>query len=247
MRRPWKELIAEIVERLPQRFELRDILKYEPQLGIAYPDNKHIGAKIRQTLQLLRDHGSIVFEGHGKYAKSATTVLYSPLIDFTLGAGFVARTQIARIVLETWAEYNLFCLACESDRLIRLGANTPVADFECGVCASRYQLKGKDGRVGAVIPGAAYVPMIDAIRADRCPTYILLEYDRRFSTVVFGSAIRGSSITEDRIVRRKPLKSTAKRAGWIGCNLRIEGLPRVAVVEPHIVEPSRARSEWASG
>lgn len=244
MRRPWKDLIAEIIEQLPQHFELRDLLKYESRLSIAYPDNKHIGAKIRQTLQILRDRGSIIFEGHGRYAKLIAEPRFSPLIDFSAGAEFVSRAQEARIVLETWAEYNLFCLDCDSDRLIRLSANTPVADFECGICSSRYQLKGKDGRFGSTISGAAYGPTMDAVRAKTCPHYILLEYDRRFSTIVFGSAIRGHLITEDRIIKRRPLASTAKRAGWVGCNLQVEGLQRVAVVQPQVVNPSLAREEW---
>jgi type II restriction enzyme len=153
---------------------------------------------------------------------------------------------VARLVLETWAEFNLFCLACESDSLVRLGPNTPVADFECANYAARYQVKGKDGRFGSVIPGAGYGPMIAAVRAAVCPDYVLIEYDRRFATVVFGMAIRGSSITEDRVIARAPLKSTAKRAGWIGCNVRIDDLPTVAVVEPHVVDRMKVRKEWSA-
>lgn len=244
MRKSWKELIAEIVEQLPREFELRDVLRFEPELARHYPDNKHIGAKIRQTLQILRDQGSITFEGPGRYRKALARSRFSPLIDFAAATAFDSRAQVARIVLETWAEYNLFCLSCDSDSLVRLSANTPVADFECAKCSEQYQVKGKDGRFGPTITGAAYAPLLNAIRGGACPSYILIEYDRRYSTVVFGSAIRGSLITADRVLRRTPLAVTAKRAGWVGSNLHIAGLPQVALVEPQVVDPSAARAEW---
>jgi hypothetical protein len=244
LQKSWKELIAEIVERLPQHFDLGDLLKCEPELARAYPDNKHIGAKIRQTLQILRDRGAIAFEGRGKYSKTKALPRVSPLVNFTIASVFTSRAQIARVVLELWAEYNLFCLECESDSLTRLTHNTPVSDFECDACNARYQIKGKDGRFGPKIPGAAYEPTVRAIRANACPNYILLEYDRRYSTIVFGSAIRGTEITEDRIIEREALRPGTRRAGWVGCSILLAGLPRVAVIEPRVVDPARARAEW---
>lgn len=234
------------MDQLAPQFELRDVLKHKPQLEQLYPLNRNIDAKIRQTLQILRDRGVISFEGGGRYSKCNVAPRFSPLIDFSVGADFSSAAQIARLVLETWAEFNLYCLNCESDTLKRLSANTPVADFECPACESAYQIKGKDGRFGPVIPGAAYKPTIDAIRAGRCPHYVLLEYDRRFRTVVFGKAVLGTSITVDRIIARAPLKQHAKRAGWVGCNLVIGGLPTVSVVEPTVVDPATARLNWAA-
>jgi type II restriction enzyme len=188
-----------------------------------------------------------VFEGHGRYSKARTAKpRFSPLIDLSVSSGLTSGSQIARLVLETWAELNLFCLNCDCDALVRLAANTPVADFECGSCNTRYQVKGKDGRFGPTITGAAYAPLIEAVRSGRCPEYVLIEYDRRFSSVVFGLAVRGSSITEDRVVARAPLRAAARRAGWIGCNIRLEGLPRVSLVGPQFVDSSKVRMEWAA-
>lgn len=246
MQRSWKDLISEIVDSLPSKFELQDVLKHEAELARHYPNNRHIGAKIRQTLQVLRDQGTIAFEGSGNYSRLSPGPRFSPLIDFRVASSLRSRAQIARLVLETWAEFNLFCLSCDSDALVRLPASTPVADFQCGSCEARYQLKGKDGRFGAVIPGAAYGPTIEAIRRGDCPDYVLVEYDRRFATVVFGVALRGSLITESRVEQRTPLSPSAVRAGWIGCNLKIEGLPTVAIVRPEVVDPSTARAQWAA-
>jgi type II restriction enzyme len=137
-------------------------------------------------------------------------------------------------------------LNCERDELEKLPDNTPVADFECYFCKSRYQLKGKNGRLGKKIPGAAYQPTIDAIRAGAMPEYVLVEFDIRFATVVFVDALLGRLITEDRIEARKRLSVTARRAGWQGCNIVIEGLESVRIVAPAGLERADVRKKWRS-
>ena len=244
MQRSWKHLILELLDRLPRQFELRDVAKYKDELAQHYPNNKHIEAKIRQTLQVLRDQGVLRFDGSGRYTKLRVESRFSPIIDFTIAERFTSRSQVGRVVLETWAEFNLFCVNCESDELERLSASTPVADFTCAVCQARYQIKGKNGRFGATITGAAYQPLMDAIRSKACPEFVLLEYDVRFNSVVFALAVPGRTITEERILRRRELPSTARRAGWVGCNINVEGLPHVALVRPEVVDPADAREHW---
>ncbi|HEY3675302.1 MAG TPA: DpnI domain-containing protein [Candidatus Tumulicola sp.] len=101
---------------------------------------------------------------------------FSPLIDLSLAMQYVSMAQAARVVLETWASFNLYCVNCENDALDRLRDNTPVADFKCFVCERSYQLKGKNGRFGDQVRGAAYAPTIAAIRENRMPEYLLVEY-----------------------------------------------------------------------
>lgn len=48
-------------------FTLSDIYRFEGQLAIKHPQNKHVKAKIRQQLQILRDKGYLEFQGGGKY------------------------------------------------------------------------------------------------------------------------------------------------------------------------------------
>ena len=242
----WKEAIRGIVEGLPREFSLANVLVYHDKLQRQFPNNRFIDAKIRQSLQMLRDQGLLRFVRPGHYERQDIPPVFSPLVDFSVAATFVSSAQIARVALETWASFNLYCLDCASDALDRLPNNTPVADFKCFVCERTYQLKAKDGRFGLQIAGAAYRPTIDSIRHGQMPEHIFVEFDRRFNTVVFVDAIPGRLITEDRILPRKPLSENARRAGWQGCNIVTSGLPSVRMVAPAGIERSAVRGKWRS-
>jgi hypothetical protein len=242
----WKDAIQRIVSGLPREFRLADVLAYRDELQRLFPNNRFIDAKVRQSLQILRDRGTLQFLAPGHYRREDVAPEFSPLIDLSVAERYVSMAQAARVVLETWAAFNLYCVNCESDALDRLRDNTPVADFQCFVCERSYQLKGKNGRFGDQIAGAAYAPTLAAIRNRRMPEYILVEYDTRFKTVVFVDTVPGRSITEDRVIARKPLSATARRAGWQGCTIRIDGLPSVRQVAPAGVDRALVRSEWKS-
>jgi hypothetical protein len=48
-------------------FSLEDVYAFEEELRAAYPGNRHVRAKIRQKLQVLRDKGFLEFVGRGQY------------------------------------------------------------------------------------------------------------------------------------------------------------------------------------
>jgi hypothetical protein len=245
----WKTLVRDVIERLPRNFTLRDVLAQRDYFARHYPNNRFIDAKIRQSLQILRDQGFISFVRPGVYERTgATQPAFSPFFDPSVAQGFVSKAQIARVTVETWAEQNLYCLRCEADELAALPANTQVADLACSRCESRYQLKSKDGRFGGIITGAAYDPVIRALREGTLPDYVLVEYDTRFNIVVFASAVPGGRISERCIVPRKALSAGARRAGWRGCNIVIAELSpyRVSIVEPAGRDRKEVRTEWAA-
>lgn len=243
-RSTWKSLVHDVVSTLPRDFVLADVLKHRRDLERCFPGNRFVDAKIRQSLQILRDQGLLRFTQPGHYQRLDVVPIFSPLIDLSVASRFVSQAQAARLALETWASFNLYCLNCDRNDLEQLPDNTPVADFECFACESRYQLKGKNGRLGKQIPGAAYRPTVEAIRAGTLPDHVLVEFDTRFGTVVFVDAFPGRLITEERVLPRKPLSSTARRAGWQGCNIIVEGLGRVRIVEPAGLDRSHVRGKW---
>jgi hypothetical protein len=239
-------MVQEVVERQPRLFELSDILGFADELRAQYPANRFVDAKIRQSLQVLRDQGVLRFLGGGRYERLDAEPVFSPIFDPSLAEGYTNRAQIARVLIETWAEMNLYCLQCTRNALARLPPNTPVADFACPMCNATYQLKSKDGRFGNLLIGAAYEATLRAVREGAMPAHILVEFDRRRSTIVYADALPGALIAEERVIPRRPLSLKARRAGWQGCNIDVSGLPSVPVVQPAGTDRTEARRQWRS-
>ena len=66
----WTDDVWAIVQSLPRLFRLEDVYRHKRQLEAKHPDNRHIEAKIRQQLQLLRDERKIEFtDNRGSYRK----------------------------------------------------------------------------------------------------------------------------------------------------------------------------------
>jgi hypothetical protein len=252
LKRPvtWKTLVREVVEhRLPRIFSLRDIEAHRDYFAKHYPENRFIAAKIRQSVQVLRDQGFIRFLGSGRYERTGIAQpIFSPFFDPTVAEGFVSKSQIARVTIETWAELNLYCLNCSAEELGGLPAGTPIADLHCYECAMRYQVKSKNGRFGDKVTSSAYEPLVAAAKSGTMPDYVLVEYDPRLNVVVFASGLHGKHVSEERIVPRKSLSAKARRAGWRGCIIDLHGLDqfKVRIVEPAGIDRGSVRERWKS-
>lgn len=243
-RRTWKTMVYDVVEKQPRIFRLADVLERSDDLRAQYPSNRFVEAKIRQSLQVLRDQGVLRFLGAGRYERLDTEPAFSPIFDVSLANQYTNRAQIARVLIETWAEMNLYCLNCTRDALARLPPNTPVADFACPTCNATYQLKAKDGRFGRLVIGAAYDVTLRAARAHNMPAHILVEFDRRRSTIIYADALPGTLIDEARVIPRRALSEKARRAGWQGCNIDVSGLPMVPIVQPAGTDRTEVRRNW---
>lgn len=134
---------------------------------------------------------------------------------------YTSGTQIARVVTENWAEQNLYCPACASDRLSRTKNNLRAVDFVCPACRETYQLKSGRTLPRTRIVDSAFETMIAAVRSDTAPNLIYLHYT---PSVGVNNLLLVPSyfFTEDCIERRNPLGPHARRAGWIGCNIRVD-------------------------
>ena len=62
--------------------------------------------------------------------------------------------------------------------------------------------------------------MIQRITSETNPNFFFLTYDKNLTVNNF-LIIPKQFFTPDIIIKRKPLSETAKRAGWIGCNIDI--------------------------
>ncbi len=64
----WLLDIMPCIEKIGKNeFTLEDVYKFEDELSILHPENKHIKDKIRQQLQILRDKGYLDFVSRGYY------------------------------------------------------------------------------------------------------------------------------------------------------------------------------------
>lgn len=68
-KRAWTSDVLLCIEKLDKKiFDLNEVYYFEDYLSKLHPDNRHIKAKIRQQLQILRDRGLINFKSKGLYS-----------------------------------------------------------------------------------------------------------------------------------------------------------------------------------
>jgi type II restriction enzyme len=142
----------------------------------------------------------------------------------------------------------MYCPACACDRLSRSRANTPAIDFTCTHCGQLYQLKSSKTWNAKKIVDAGYDAMIRAIRTDRTPNLLVLNYSSDW-VVANMLLVPRMFFTESIVERRKPLSPQARRSGWVGCNILLREIPedgKITVVSDGRVAPTdRVRAEFA--
>lgn len=148
--------------------------------------------------------------------------------------------QRARVVSEAWGLDNLYCPNCQSSYLTATPRNTPAIDFICPGCNSPFQLKSKSAPIGDRINDAAYSAMMRAILEDRTPNLYALHYSRISWEVRNLILVPHFAFSVSAIEERKPLAATARRAGWVGCNIVLKNIPadaRISLVSNGIPAP----------
>ncbi len=91
--------------------------------------------------------------------------------------GYKSKSQIARVLTESWVKSNVYCPNCGQDYLNDFANNRPVADFFCNNCQEQFELKSKKGDSGKKIVDGAYQSMIERISSDNNPNFFFLNYD----------------------------------------------------------------------
>lgn len=144
--------------------------------------------------------------------------------------GYKSNCQRARIGTEAWGASHLFCPSCESPRLRQARPNTAAVDFTCPECDARFQLKSQSKAIRNKIVDAAFSEMRRAIIQDRTPNLFVLHYDLPTWAVRTALLIPHFAFALSAIERRKPLAPTARRAGWVGCNILLSAIPPAAQI-----------------
>lgn len=157
--------------------------------------------------------------------------------DLSVAEGYKSKSQIARVLTENWVGQNIYCPSCGNEILDEFPNNKPVADFFCRDCKSEYELKSKKDSTSLKIVDGAYSTMIDRINSDNNPHFFFLNYDSKKLSVKNFMVIPKHYFVDDIIERRKPLAPHARRAGWVGCNILLSGIPESGKI--HLVKNSQ--------
>lgn len=159
---------------------------------------------------------------------------------------YKSASQRARVGTESWGTSNFFCPACDSPRLEPSRQGTAAVDYFCPFCESPFQLKSQSKPIGSKIVDAAYSEMKRAILEDRTPNLYVLHYDLTRWAVQTVILIPHFAFALSAVERRKPLAASARRAGWVGCNIVLDKIPlhaRIPVIEEGNVRPKQAVRE----
>lgn len=144
--------------------------------------------------------------------------------DIRIAEIYKSTSQKIRVLTEDWVDKEVFCPACGTN-ISNYENNRPVADFYCPNCGEEYELKSKKDSIGKKIVDGAYRTMIERLNSSDNPNFFFLNYDPIKFEVLNFIVIPKHFFTPEIIEKRKPLSSTAKRAGWVGCNILLQDIP----------------------
>lgn len=166
-----------------------------------------------------------------------------------LASGYTSKSQIARILTESWTETQMYCPVCGCSTITKFPNNRAVADFFCPNCKNEFEQKSKNGTLGAKIPDGAYSTFIQRISSCNNPDFFIMSYSLDRMRVESLQYIPKFFFVPEIVEKRKPLSDNARRKGWVGCNILFDRIPiqgRIAVIENSVpVEKSVVLSKVA--
>lgn len=145
-----------------------------------------------------------------------------------LGDKYNNFSQKARVLTEDWVLNKIYCPSC-GGFISSYANNKPVADFYCKKCIEDFELKSKKGKIGKTIPAGAYSKMIERINSIMKPNFFFMGYLELLRVNDFLVIPKHFFISEI-IEKRKPLKDTARRAGWVGSNILFSKIPKAGQI-----------------
>lgn len=168
--------------------------------------------------------------------------------DLQLANTYTSQSQKIRVLTEAWVDNQIFCPSCGRINIDKYQNNQPVADFYCSNCKEDYELKSKQNSFGTKILDGAYRSMIERLQSRNNPNFFFLNYDLRDLEVKNFLVIPKHFFIPGIIEKRKPLAPTARRAGWVGCNILLQSIPqtgKIFLVKDCKVEPKeKVLAEW---
>lgn len=167
-------------------------------------------------------------------------------MDLSLVQGYKSKSQIAKVLTENWIASESYCPSCLNP-LQQAKPNAKVLDFTCGDCNYDFELKSKKGGFGKKISDGAYDSMIERLASDNSPHFFFLSYSPEFKVQNL-TAVPRYFIQSSAIEKRNQLSSTAKRAGWIGCNIlssEIAEAGKILIIDNfNVIDREKVKNKW---
>lgn len=161
---------------------------------------------------------------------------------------YQSPSQSARAWTEGWVRSQAFCPSCGNPKVTQFPANQPVADFYCTSCSEEYELKSQKHKFGPKVLDGAYRTMHARVRASNNPNLLLLNYDLKQFGVTNLFVVPKHFFVGEIIEERKPLAPTARRGGWVGCNILLSRIPssgKIFIVRDGKLQPKEAvLAQW---
>ena len=171
-------------------------------------------------------------------------------MDVKVAAAYKSKAQRIRVMSEAWASENLHCPCCPSNTIEQCRNNREAVDYTCNSCDSSFQLKSSRTDYGSRIVDGAFTAMMRAVAHGAAPNLLLLHYDSRRWEVRDLTLIPHFALTSSCIEKRTALGPSARRAGWVGCNILLCNIPpdvRIPWVEDSVAaSPLEVRTKFRS-
>lgn len=162
-----------------------------------------------------------------------------------LADSYKSNSQIARVLTEAWVNSEVFCPSCGSV-ISRYNHNNPAADFYCEKCCEQFELKSKKNSLGNKVVDGAYATLINKLSSNDNPNLFLLSYNAH--SVIDFCVVPKHFFVPEIVEKRRPLSDSARRAGWVGCNIVLGGIPEAGKIyyirNAVVFSKNSVKSQW---
>ena len=169
-------------------------------------------------------------------------------LNKTLANNYKSPAQRARVLTEDWVDNEIFCPNGGKLNIDKYPNNQPVADFYCSNCNEDFELKSKRDGIGNKIVDGAYHTMLERLTSSNNPNFFLLNYNLTNFEIINFLVIPKHFFIPEIIEKRRPLSSTARRAGWIGCDIILKSIPQTGkiffVKNQQVEQKEKVLDDW---
>lgn len=144
--------------------------------------------------------------------------------NLALADPYKSRSQQIRVMSEDWLKRSTPCPCCGRALLEQSPNNASVNDFFCHRCGETFELKSKKGTLGRKIRDGAYETAIARVSGNRNPNLFVLSYDQGMVRNLF--IVPKFFFLPELLEKCPPLSASAQRAGWVGCNILFDKIPK---------------------